>query len=38
MMPRKKFDLRDFDLVVIRYISGMMAEAHAIAAYCDFSI
>lgn len=33
---KKKFDLRDFDLVVIRYISGMMAEAHAIAAYCDF--
>ena len=32
----KKFDLRDFDLVVMRHISGMAAEAHAIAAYCDF--
>ena len=33
---KKKFDLRDFNLVVMRHISGMMAEAHAIAAYCDF--
>ena len=32
----KKFDLRDFDLVVMRHIGGMAAEAHAIAAYCDF--
>ena len=32
----KKFDLRDFDLVIMRHISGMAAEAHAIAAYCDF--
>lgn len=33
---KKKFDLRDFDLVVMRHIGGMTAEAHAIAAYCDF--
>ena len=33
---KKKFDLRDFDLVVMRHIGGMAAEAHAIAVYCDF--
>ena len=33
--PEKKFDLRDFDLVIIRHISGMANEAHAIAQYCE---
>lgn len=33
--PEKKFDLRDFDLVVIRHIGKMAVEAHAITQYCE---
>lgn len=34
--PQKGFDLRDFDLVVIRHIGKMAVEAHAITQYCEF--
>lgn len=34
--PEKGFDLRDFDLVVIRHIGKMAVEASAITQYCDF--
>lgn len=33
--PKKQFDLRDFDLVVMRFVSGLVNEAHAIAQYCQ---
>lgn len=33
--PEKNFDLRDFDLVVIRHIGKMSVEAHAITQYCE---
>lgn len=32
--PQKKFDLRDFDLVVVRHIGKMANEAQAIVQYC----
>lgn len=34
--PSKKFDVKDFDLVVIRHIGSRWIEAHAIARYCDY--
>lgn len=34
--PQKGFDLREFDLVVIRHIGKMAVEAHAITQYCEF--
>ena len=33
--PKKGFDLKDFDLVVIRHIGKMTVEAHAITQYCE---
>lgn len=33
--PGKKFNLRDFDLVVIRHIGKYWVEAHAITRYCE---
>lgn len=33
--PDKKFDLKDFDLVIIRRIGTMAFHAHAIALYCE---
>ena len=33
--PQKKFDLRDFDLVVVRHIGKMANEAQAIVQYCE---
>ncbi len=33
--PEKKFDLRDFDLVVVRHIGKLAVEASAIAGYCQ---
>ncbi len=33
--PDKKFDLKDFDLVIIRHIGTMAFHAHAIALYCE---
>lgn len=33
---QKKFDLRDFDLVVIRHIGKMANEAQAIVQYCEY--
>lgn len=33
--PEKKFDIRDFDLVVIRHIGSYAVEAHAITLYCQ---
>lgn len=33
--PQKKFDVRDFDLVVIRHIGSYAVEAHAITLYCN---
>ena len=33
--PSKHFDIKDFDLVVIRHIGKYWVEAHAIAAYCE---
>ncbi len=34
--PGKSFDLRDFDLVVIRHIGKMINEAQAIVQYCEY--
>lgn len=34
--PQKGFDLRDFDLVVIRHIGAYAVEAHAITVYCQY--
>lgn len=34
--PQKKFDLRDFDLVVIRHIGKMVNETQAIVQYCEY--
>ena len=34
--PQKKFDLRDFDLVVIRHIVKMANEAQTIVQYCEY--
>ncbi len=33
--PQKGFDLREFDLVVIRHIGAYAVEAHAITLYCQ---
>lgn len=33
--PQKKFDLRDFGLVVVRHIGKMANEAQAIVQYCE---
>lgn len=33
--PGKKFDLRNFDLVIIRHIGSFAVEAHAITLYCE---
>lgn len=33
--PEKRYDVRDFDLVIIRHIGGYAVEAHAITVYCD---
>lgn len=33
--PTKGFDLRDFDLVIIRHIGKYAIEAHAITLYCE---
>ncbi|NLA43091.1 hypothetical protein GX865_02975 [Candidatus Saccharibacteria bacterium] len=34
--PQKKFDVRDFDLVIIRNVGVYVYEAHAISQYCDY--
>lgn len=34
--PEKKFDIRDFDLVIIRHIGAYAVEAHAITQYCEY--
>lgn len=34
--PTKSFDLRDFDLVIVRNTHEMLAEANAIAEYCEY--
>lgn len=34
--PGKSFDLREFDLVVIRHIGKMINEAQAIVQYCEY--
>ncbi len=34
--PSKGFDLRDFDLVIIRHIGKYAIEAHAITLYCEY--
>lgn len=33
--PTKKFDLSQFDLVVMRHVGQLWAEAHAITLYCE---
>lgn len=33
--PQKGFDLREFDLVIIRHIGAYAVEAHAITLYCQ---
>ena len=33
--PQKKFDLREFDLVIIRHVGKYWVEAHAITQYCE---
>lgn len=33
--PEKQFDIRDFDLVIIRHIGAFAVEAHAITLYCE---
>ena len=33
--PKKEFDLREFDLVIVRHIGKYSVEAHAIAVYCE---
>lgn len=33
--PEKQFDLRDFDLVIIRHVGKFWVEAHAITLYCE---
>jgi glutathione synthase/RimK-type ligase-like ATP-grasp enzyme len=33
--PEKKFDLREFDLVIIRHVGKFWIEAHAITLYCE---
>ena len=33
--PVKGFDIKDFDLVIIRHIGKYSVEAHAITAYCE---
>lgn len=33
--PQKSFDLRDFDLVIIRHIGDSAIEAHMISVYCE---
>ena len=33
--PQKKFDLRDFDAVIIRHVGKLWVEAHAITVYCE---
>lgn len=33
--PGKKFDLKDFDVVIIRHIGKYSVEAHAITLYCE---
>lgn len=34
--PQKGFDLREFDLVIIRHIGAYAVEAHAITIYCQY--
>ncbi len=34
--PQKGFDLREFDLVIIRHIGAYAVEAHAITLYCQY--
>src|SRR3989344_1883490 len=34
--PKKRFDIRDFDLVIFRHIGSYAVEAHAITAYCEY--
>lgn len=34
--PQKSFDLRDFDLVIIRHIGNFAVEAHMISTYCEY--
>ncbi len=34
--PEKGFDIRDFDLVIIRHIGAFAVEAHAITLYCQY--
>lgn len=33
--PTKGFDIKEFDMVVMRHIGDYSVEAHAIAAYCE---
>lgn len=33
--PQKRFDIREFDLVIIRHIGAFSIEAHAITLYCE---
>ena len=33
--PAKEFDLRDFDLVIMRHVGTRWVEAHAIGQYCE---
>lgn len=34
--PKKQFDLRDFDLVIVRHIGKRLVEAQMIAQYCEY--
>lgn len=34
--PQKNFDLREFDLVIIRHVGKFWIEAHAITQYCEY--
>ncbi len=34
--PSKGFDVRDFDLVIMRHIGSLEAEAHAVTLYCEY--
>lgn len=34
--PYKEFDIRDFDLVILRHVGALAEEAHAITLYCEY--
>ena len=33
--PKKEYDIREFDLVIVRFVGEYLVEAHAVAVYCE---